>query len=212
MKSLCRYWMGIMFLAICLGCETANGPKKTIVAEDGSVVVEDETPKKVKIVYAVKTDFPSGQIEPDRVTMDGNPIRDTFETMTGMHTFVIEKAGYEKNTVQLMVRDPEDTRIYYLNAVLTAKQRIVKFYITDELTGAIIPNPTVAISIPKLDAAESEPLEMLSDGSFVKPGTKKLVIQKRGYENFSADITISPDDNPYILKYSLKPLAKTSGN
>lgn len=47
---------------------------------------------------------------------------------------------------------------------------------------------------------------ILSDGAYVKPGSKKVVIQKEGYKSFSTDITVLPDENPFLFSYELEPL------
>ncbi|HNZ67406.1 MAG: hypothetical protein KBC30_07975 [Planctomycetes bacterium] len=153
----------------------------------------------VRVLFYIKSDFPSGGISPDNVYMDGALLVENTSVSTGQHTFVVEKRGYHTKTETLEVTDPDGDGNYPLSTTLEAKERVVIFDIRDQATGeVIIPDQVNVVTMPEGNE------KMLADRSLILPGNKKVVIQKQGYIPFSQEILIEADEAPYVLNCVLE--------
>jgi hypothetical protein len=179
------------------------------VTEDNTVqpVQPDNNPavikldKEVIIVFSIQADYPAGSLSPDAVHMDIKPVSDGSKIMTGQHSFTVEKKGYKKQTRVVDVSDRDGDGVFRLDMIMEAKERIVLINITDKLSGQpITPDQVVASQ-----SAEGEG-QVISHQALIKPGGKKLVIQKNGYQTISEDINVKPDEEPYLIQYAMLPL------
>ncbi len=159
-----------------------------------------EYPAQVRILFSVRTDFPSGVTSPDVIFMNGNVLYENTLITIGKHTFSIEKRGYYKKTEEITVDDKDGDGNFTLTTTLESKERVVIFDIRDNVSNEILmPDQVNIAAIP--DGKE----QTLSDRSSIKPGRKKIVIQKQGYRPFAQEITIEADEDPYILNSKLVP-------
>jgi len=176
-------------------------PASDSVATSEQVPVIDY-PSQVRILFAIRTDFPSGVTFPDIVYMSGSVLAENSMINTGKYSFSIEKRGYHKKTEEILVEDKDGDGNFVLKTTLEAKERVIIFDIRDQKAGdkVLLPDQVKIATIP--DGQE----QTLSDRSSLKPGRKKVVIQKQGYRPFSQEITLDPDEEPYILNSQLTPL------
>jgi hypothetical protein len=158
-----------------------------------------EVPSFVRILFYVKSDYPSGVITPDSVYMDGSLLVENSSITKGQHTFEIEKRGYNKATEVLNVDDPDGDGNYPLSITLSAKERVIIFDIRDEENEEVVtPDQVNMVQMPEGQE------QMISDRSLVIPGRKKVVIQKQGYVPFAQEISIDADEEPFILNCKIK--------
>lgn len=156
-------------------------------------------PSFVRILFYVKSDFPSGVVTPDSVYMDGTLLVENSSITKGQHTFEIEKRGYNKATEVLEVDDPDGDGNYPLSITLSAKERVIIFDIRDEENDEVVtPDQVNMVQMPEGQE------QMISDRSLVIPGRKKVVIQKQGYTPFAQEISIDADEEPFILNCKIK--------
>lgn len=152
----------------------------------------DPGPKDVRIMFRIMAEFPEGSIRPDIVSMDGRVIEEDSTITTGSHSFVIEKRGYQKTTSTVLVDDPERDGIFHLSLKMETKERLIIFDIRDKADGKILkPDQVVMLAI-----GEEQQQKTIADKAYVKPGRKKVVIQKSGYVPLPQEITIDPDEEP----------------
>ncbi len=176
-----------------------NPSNDVIITPDNIPSVEIVT-NPVRVIFKIRAEFPNGSVMPDVVTMDGQVLQENTPITQGMHNFLVEKRGYLPKNEQVMVNDPDNDGIFGLNLLLETKQRIVILDIRDSVKNeVIIPDQITIVKIPEGQQ------QTLSDRSFIKPGQKKIVIQKQGYKSISEDITISPDEDPYIINFKMTP-------
>lgn len=166
-------------------------------------IVETPLAKNARVIFTIQADFPEGAIRPDVVYMDGKILEENSTISTGSHSFVVEKKGYHQKTGTMMVTSDKEG-MYNLQMKLDSKDRIVLFDIRDAVTNSVLLPDIVSI----VDTDEGEKKQNIVDRSYVKPGRKKLVIQKVGYTPISADINIKPDEEPYAIQYKLTPEKK----
>lgn len=204
----------VMLLCLCclFGCRQTvfinpDGENPTTVRTTQDEVTVQKTtppsvvPAQVRVLFNMQTTFPSGMISPDVVYMNGNPIQENTFVAPGLYTFVIEKRGYTKKMEEIEVKDADGDGTFSLALTLEPKERVVIFDIRDQATDQVVLPDQVLVSSLPVGTSKS-----LSDRSPVLPGKKKVVIQKQGYEPLSQDITIDPDEDPYILRHNLVPI------
>lgn len=204
-----------------LGCQR---DKVTVITEDGSTIttggpndqaiitapnttnfpppdVAITASSPVRLVFNIRSEFPSGNVRPDRVVMDGIVIQEDTSVLPGTHNFVVEKRGYQTQTENVIVSDVDQDGLFRLHMQLTTKPRLVLFDIRDAKTKEVImPDQVTIVRLPEGQQ------QSLSNSVTVQPGRKKLVIQKQKYQTISEDITIEPDEDPYMMHYELQPL------
>lgn len=192
----------MMFVLLSILCGCADNP--AVVDDNSNTVVVEQPVTKVKEVvinFAIHADYPAGSLSPDAVFMDNKPLPDGAKILTGAHTFVVEKKGYKKQTRIIEVNDPENDGVFTLSFTMEAKERVVLIDVTDKLTGKpITPDQVVASQ-----SAEGEG-QVISHQALIKPGNKKLIIQKAGYQTISEDINVRPEEEPFVIQYQLLPL------
>ena len=202
MKML--YAILFVFLALLTSCGSTTATvvenkNDTVTPSTNITKIVTATPKEVRIVFSVQATYPQGAISPDAVFMDNKPLQDGVKIWTGVHTFVIEKKGYQKVTKAIEVDDPEGDREFPLAIILEPKPRLVLFDITDKITGKPVVPDQVIIVARSMEAEGNQ----VSHQSYVQPGAKKMVIQKKGYQSISEDINIKPDEEPYLIQYQM---------
>ncbi|NUM33464.1 MAG: hypothetical protein HUU50_02885 [Candidatus Brocadiae bacterium] len=199
----------VLILCFFVGCKQVieiktDDPSATITtttpAQSTTAPLVDY-PSQIRILFGVRTDFPSGVTSPDVVYINGGVLSENSIISTGKHTFSIEKRGYHKKTEDILVEDQDGDGNYTLTTTLESKERVIIFDIRDNVSSDVLkPDQVSIVTIP--DGKE----QTLSDRSSMKPGRKKIVIQKHGYRPFSQEITIDADEDPYILNSKLIPL------
>ena len=197
-------WSGLLIITLMLICAcqqtvVINPDKKPQIIND-DVPPAEITPSQVRIIFNLQAEFPNGGISPDTVYMDGSALQENSMISTGMHTFVIEKRGYKNQTEQVIVKDTDGDGNFHLRSMLKTKERIIIFDIRNSTNDDVVsPDQVTMVPVPEGEA------QSINDRAYVKPGRKKIVIQKQGYIPITRDITIDADEAPYVLNYKMTP-------
>lgn len=168
----------------------------TIFPGDGPFILKRELQSKLRnIVYRIQTDFtPVGGepiVNPDEISLSGQPIREGSKVKPAEYKLVIKKEGYEP-IIKNIVIEP-DERPYVISEFMKALPREVIF----QLTGDYRPDEPLT------------PDDITFNGRFtkygdsVRPDAYLVVIRKKGYEIASERIVVEPKSGPYIFKKML---------
>ena len=155
----------------------------------------------VRIIFSLQADYPMGRILPDAVFMDGKPIKEGETIKTGPHQFEVNKRGYKRWAQSNSVDVGAGDGVFRLGGIIEAKERIVLFNIVEKASSKLILPDQVTLE-PTGAPGKGRTIK---DRDSVRPGSYRLVIEKKGFKILSHDISIPAEEAPFGLKEEMFP-------
>jgi uncharacterized repeat protein (TIGR01451 family) len=155
----------------------------------------------VRIIFSLQADYPLGRILPDAVFMDGKPIKEGDTIKTGPHQFEVNKRDYKRWAQSVSVGEGAGDGVFLLGGIIEAKERIVLFNIVEKASSKLILPDQVTLE-PTGAPGKGRTIK---DRDSVKPGSYRVVIEKKGFKILSHDISIPADEAPFELKEEMFP-------
>ena len=145
----------------------------TLYPGEGTFFLNENLKSKLrKIQYRVQGDYTSDSgtdiIEPDEISLDGEPVRKDSEVKPGEYELVIRKEGYEKLVEKIKI--PPEERPHPINKFIRTLRRKILFQITGDYQKdiRIIPDEVT------FDG------HFIKHGDSVKPKSCMITIRKNG--------------------------------
>ena len=165
----------------------------TLYPGEGTFYLREKLKSKLrKIQYRVQGDYTGDSgtdiIEPDEISLDGEPIRKDSEVKPGEYELVIRKEGFERLVEKIKI--PPAERAHPINKFIRTLRRKILFQITGDYQKDIRITPD----------------EVTFDGHFikhgdsVKPKSCMVTIRKTGYDLVNKRILLPPKKEPFILQ------------
>ncbi len=143
----------------------------------------------------------SRQFIPSAVFMDGKPAKEGDTIKTGSHQFEVSNSGYKRWAQFVSVGEEAGDGVFRLGVIMEAKERVVFFNIVEKASSKLILPDQVTIE-PTGTPGKSRTIR---DRDPVKPGSYRVMIEKKGFKTLSHSISIPADEAPFQLKEEMSP-------
>jgi hypothetical protein len=135
----------------------------------------------LRLLFSMQADYPTGRIFADVVFVDGRPIKEGDTIKTGLHQFEVNKRGYKRWAQPISVTEEHGDGVFLLSGMMEAKERVVLFNIVDKTSSKPIIPDQVTIELTGSPGKN----RTIKDRDSVKPGSYRVVIEKKGYKSLS---------------------------
>ncbi|WP_372369227.1 hypothetical protein [Candidatus Uabimicrobium sp. HlEnr_7] len=209
MNPGCFFYVVIGFSLFIIACtqtvfEDNNEPDEVIVhhstrTQNINAPIERRSGLAI-IKHEIQTDYPAGRAFAITVWNGGEIVQHDSRLPHGQYNLRIEKSGYKTIHKNIWIESDFEGK-YVLTGILEAQERLINFNFLDVRTNTRVTPDTVTIA----DIGGKSESQIISDQSYVKPGSKIIVIQKAGYATFTQEIEIPVSPEPFGLSALLNP-------